>query len=99
MLGAIAGDIFCSSYEFDPEPHESVDLFERHRFFTDDTVLTIATADALLTDGDYTRAYREWGRRSTSRSPMTTRRPEDEPEIVGPASPPASQPSMPARPR
>ena len=32
------------------------DLFERHRFFTDDTVLTIATADALMTDGDYTRA-------------------------------------------
>jgi len=63
MLGAIAGDIFCSSYEFDPEPHENVDLFERHRFFTDDTVLTIATADALMTDGDYTRAYREWGRR------------------------------------
>lgn len=23
----------------------------------------IATADALLTDRDYTRAYREWGRR------------------------------------
>ena len=63
MLGAIAGDIFCSSYEFDPEPHDNVDLFERHRFFTDDTVLTIATADALMTDGDYTRAYREWGRR------------------------------------
>lgn len=63
MLGAITGDIFCASYEFDPEPRENVDLFERHRFFTDDTVLTIATADALLTDGDYTRAYREWGHR------------------------------------
>jgi len=63
MLGAIAGDIFAASYEFDAHPHENVDLFERHRFFTDDTVLTIATADALMTDGDYTRAYREWGRR------------------------------------
>jgi ADP-ribosylglycohydrolase len=63
MLGAIAGDIFAASYEFDPYPHENVDLFERHRFFTDDTVLTVATADALMTDGDYTRAYREWGRR------------------------------------
>ena len=63
MLGAITGDIFCASYEFDPYPFEDVDLFHRDRFFTDDTVLTIATADALLTDGDYTRAYREWGRR------------------------------------
>ncbi len=63
MLGATAGDIFCASYEFDPEPHDNVDLLKRRRFFTDDTVLTIATADALLTDGDYTRAHREWGRR------------------------------------
>ena len=63
MLGAITGDIFGASYEFDPEPHENVDLFERHRFFTDDTVLTIATADALMTDRDYTKAYRKWGRR------------------------------------
>ena len=62
MKGAIAGDIFGATYEFDPYPHEDVDLFLRHRFFTDDTVLTIATADALMTDGDYTRAFREWGR-------------------------------------
>ncbi len=63
MLGAITGDIFAAAYEFDPDKHENVDLFERHRFFTDDTVLTIATADALMTDGDYTKAYRKWGRR------------------------------------
>jgi len=63
MLGAIAGDIFAASYEFAPFQWEDVDLFERHRFFTDDTVLTVATADALLTDGDYAWAYREWGRR------------------------------------
>jgi ADP-ribosylglycohydrolase len=63
MLGAIAGDIFGSTYEFDGTKDPDIDLFARHRFFTDDTVLTIATADALLTDGDYTRAYREWGRR------------------------------------
>jgi ADP-ribosyl-[dinitrogen reductase] hydrolase len=63
MLGAIAGDIFGAPYEFDAYPHEDVDLFNRDRYFTDDTVLTIATADALMTDGDYTRAFREWGRR------------------------------------
>jgi ADP-ribosylglycohydrolase len=67
MLGAIAGDIFAAAYEFDPYPFEDVDLFARELFFTDDTVLTVATADALLTDGDYTRAYREWGRRYPDR--------------------------------
>ncbi len=63
MLGAITGDIFASPYEFDPYPFEDVDLFARDRQFTDDTVLTIATADALLSDGDYTKAYRKWGHR------------------------------------
>jgi ADP-ribosylglycohydrolase len=63
MLGAIAGDIFGAPYEFDSYPFEEVDLYRRDRYFTDDTVLTIATAHAILTDGDYTRAYREWGHR------------------------------------
>ena len=31
MLGAITGDIFAASYEFDPEPRDNVDLFERLR--------------------------------------------------------------------
>jgi len=67
MLGAIAGDIFGAPYEFDAYPHEDVGLFNRERYFTDDTVLTIATADALMTDGDYATAYRRWGNRFPGR--------------------------------
>ena len=63
MLGAIAGDIFGAAYEGHPLKREDVDLFDAPRFFTDDTVLTVATADALLGDGDYAAAYRRWGRR------------------------------------
>jgi len=62
MLGAIAGDIFGAAYEGNPIKRDDFDLFDRPRNFTDDTVLTVATADALLSDGDYAAAYRRWGR-------------------------------------
>ncbi len=63
MLGAIAGDIFGAAFERHPLKREDFDLFAEPRRFTDDTVLTVATADALLGDGDYAAAYRRWGRR------------------------------------
>ncbi len=37
-------------------------LFPPGARFTDGAVLTVATAQALLGDGDYTRAYRRFGR-------------------------------------
>ncbi len=63
MLGAISGDVFGAAYEWNASKTEDFDLFERRRFFTDDTVLTVATADALLSDGDFSAAYHRWGRR------------------------------------
>ncbi|MDX2438019.1 MAG: ADP-ribosylglycohydrolase family protein [Acidobacteriota bacterium] len=68
MLGAIAGDVFGASYEFRSFKSEDFDLFDMPRFFTDDTVLTIATAEVLMGDGDYASAYRRWGRDYPSRS-------------------------------
>jgi ADP-ribosylglycohydrolase len=67
LLGAIAGDVFGAAYEGRPLKRDDFDLFEAPRFFTDDTVLTVATADAILTDGDYAAAYRRWGRRYPGR--------------------------------
>ena len=63
MLGAITGDIFGAAYEWNAQKIEDFDLFAKRRFFTDDTVLTVATADALLGDGDFRKAYHLWGRR------------------------------------
>jgi ADP-ribosylglycohydrolase len=68
MLGAIAGDVFGASYEFRSFKREDFDLFSLPRFFTDDTVLTIATAEVLMGDGDYAAAYRRWGRDYPSRA-------------------------------
>jgi ADP-ribosylglycohydrolase len=61
VKGAIAGDVIGSMYEWHPVKTEDFPLFGRRSHFTDDSVLTVATADALLTDGDFTRAYRAWG--------------------------------------
>ena len=44
MLGAIAGDIFGSVYEVKPVKTAGFDLFPPGVRFTDDTVLTVATA-------------------------------------------------------
>jgi len=62
MIGAIAGDIIGSVYEHRQIKHTDFVLFQNHSAFTDDTVLTVATAQAILEDGDYGRWYRQFGR-------------------------------------
>ena len=66
MLGAIVGDIAGSVYEFDNHKSKDFPLFREDSTFTDDTILTIATADALMTDFDFTSKYREYGKRYPS---------------------------------
>jgi ADP-ribosylglycohydrolase len=53
MIGAIAGDIIGSVYEWDGIKTKEFDLFSDDCFFTDDTVLTVALADTLLTGIPY----------------------------------------------
>ena len=48
MLGAIAGDIIGSIYEFANFKEYDFPLFADESFFTDDSVLTVAVADALI---------------------------------------------------
>jgi ADP-ribosylglycohydrolase len=63
MLGAIAGDIIGSVYEFGRIKTKEFPLFSPESCFTDDTVMTVAIAQAILTDGDYRKAVLEFGRR------------------------------------
>ena len=62
MLGAIAGDIIGSVYEFRPIKTKDFPLFGPHSRFTDDSVLTIAVADAIVSDVPYADAIRRIGR-------------------------------------
>ena len=67
MLGAIVGDIVGSVYEFDNHRSKDFPLFTERSHFTDDTILTIATAEALLhSDWDFAGKYREYGRKYPS---------------------------------
>jgi ADP-ribosylglycohydrolase len=65
MLGSIAGDIIGSVYEGWGYRMKSTEfpLFVSSSVFTDDTVLTVATASAILLGSDYGRAYKDFGRR------------------------------------
>ena len=51
MLGAIIGDIVGSIYEFDNIKIKDFNLFTNEMFFTDDTVMTIAIAEAIIEGG------------------------------------------------
>jgi ADP-ribosylglycohydrolase len=48
MLGAIVGDIVGSVYEWHNIKTKDFPLFGKGNFFTDDTVMTIAVADAII---------------------------------------------------
>lgn len=63
MIGAIAGDIIGSVYEFEGIKTEDFPLFTENSAFTDDSVLTIATAEKLVKGGDYVALYRKWARK------------------------------------
>jgi ADP-ribosylglycohydrolase len=67
MLGAMIGDIVGSVYEWNNIKTTDFTLLKQKCFFTDDTVLTAATAKALMTDGDYTKAYQDFARRYPGR--------------------------------
>jgi|SRR5579859_7637257 len=64
MLGAIIGDIVGSVYEFNNyRAKDFRPFFHAQAFFTDDTVCTVAVADALLNDRAPAVALKDWGRR------------------------------------
>jgi len=64
MKGAILGDIIGSKFEFSKLRHnksEDFSLFQKGCTFTDDTVMTIATAYAILNNINFAESYHMWG--------------------------------------
>jgi len=60
MLGAIAGDIIGSVHEFSGGKSMDFPLFVEHSSFTDDSVLTVAVAECLVTGANYAEKLREY---------------------------------------
>jgi ADP-ribosylglycohydrolase len=64
VLGSIIGDIAGSVYEFNNyRAKDFAPFFHVNAAFTDDTVCTVAVADALLHDKCPARTLKEWGER------------------------------------
>lgn len=64
MLGAIIGDLAGSIYEFDQlTQHSKVkikSIIENNSFFSDDTILTVAIADAIINNKTYETTLKEY---------------------------------------
>lgn len=63
MLGAIAGDVIGSIYERHAIKTTDFPLLGKQNRFTDDTVMTVAVADAILEQSDYAAAMKQFGRK------------------------------------
>ena len=63
MLGAIIGDIVGSRWEFNPTNDYDFEWLSSENGFTDDTICTVAVADALLKGKDFGESIHEWCRR------------------------------------
>lgn len=63
LCGAIAGDIVGSVYEFSPFKSTEFSLFCYSSEFTDDSVMTVANADWLLSRDSLFGIMQDWGNR------------------------------------
>ncbi len=85
MYGAIIGDLAGSIYEYDQTREiKSINIdkiIEDNAFYSDDTILTIAIADAILKDCDYDKYLRKYVRL------YSEYRPDFEPYFKRPFSP------------
>lgn len=63
MIGALIGDIVGSRFEFDNTFDYNFKLFTKESDFTDDSICTLAVADAILTGTNYRDKLLEWCRK------------------------------------
>ncbi len=64
MIGAIAGDIVGSVYEWNNYKAKDFEpFFHANSFYTDDSICTIAVADALLNNRHPAVSLKDWGQR------------------------------------
>lgn len=67
MIGAIIGDIVGSRFEFDNHRSTEFDFFSPECTFTDDTVMTVAVADAIMSGRPFGEVMHQYGRHYSGR--------------------------------
>jgi ADP-ribosylglycohydrolase len=63
MLGGVVGDVVGSVYEWNNHRSKKFPLFIPGSAFTDDSVLTVALAEAILEGSDFASVMRRYGQR------------------------------------
>jgi len=63
MLGTIIGDIVGSRFEYNNTDRTDFDLFTPECSYTDDTICTVAVADAILNGNSYKESLLKWCRK------------------------------------
>ena len=63
MIGAIIGDIVGSRFEFNNTDKTDFELFTPECSYTDDTICTIAVAEAILNGTSYKKSILKWCRK------------------------------------
>jgi ADP-ribosylglycohydrolase len=71
MIGAVVGDVVGSVHEHNGTKTLDFPLLRAGSRLTADTVLTVASAEALLSGEPYERADRRWGRRYPVRAAIS----------------------------
>ena len=75
MLGAIIGDLAGSIYEFDQvKKHRDIkikNIIEDNAFYSDDTILTIAIADAIINNKDYGQTLKQYAHKYGDKVPKS----------------------------
>ena len=78
MLGAIIGDLAGSIYEYEQfiskqaKPVKINNIIDNNAFYSDDTILTVAIADAILNKMDYGIKLKEYALRFSNYKPNFT---------------------------
>jgi ADP-ribosylglycohydrolase len=67
IIGAIAGDVIGSVYEWNNVKHLDFSLFNKECDYTDDSVLTIAVADCILHNKDFAKTIWDYANRYPGR--------------------------------
>jgi ADP-ribosyl-[dinitrogen reductase] hydrolase len=63
LMGALAGDIIGSIYEWNNTKRLDFPFFDINSDFTDDSVMTVAVADILLNNKPIVETFQDYGRR------------------------------------
>ena len=61
MIGSLIGDIVGSIYEFGNIKTKDFEFFNSKGSYTDDSILTVATADWILNGGTVAQYYSRYG--------------------------------------